>query len=78
MEIQKIYKLQDTNNLNKVFKHQKSEDFCGLKVSTETFKPKSVINNIQVPGMTRKGNAGLPIFSKKNYRPTKGGFIYVI
>jgi uncharacterized LabA/DUF88 family protein len=35
-------------------------------VQEKTYKPEKVSNNIQVPGMVRKGNAGFPILSKEN------------
>ncbi len=34
-------------------------------VNQNAFKSEKIINNIQVPGMARKGNAGLPIHSKE-------------
>lgn len=33
--------------------------------SQKVYKPKNIINNIQVPSMTHKGNAGLPIYSNE-------------
>ncbi len=62
MELQKAYKLQKNDNISMLpGDPEGSPDESFLY---KVFKFEEVINNIQVPDMTRKGNAGLPIFSK--------------
>jgi uncharacterized LabA/DUF88 family protein len=60
--LQKVYKSQNNPNISMFPGDPKgSPDDLQDKI----FKSKEAINDIQVPGMTRKGNAGLPIHSKK-------------
>ncbi|MDP3026798.1 MAG: NYN domain-containing protein [Nanoarchaeota archaeon] len=64
MEKEKIYKSVNVDN-NNIYPGNPQglpdESFQG-----KIFKPERIVNNIQVPGMARKGNAGLPIPSEEH------------
>jgi len=75
MAKENIYKLLNADN-NSIFPGNPQGLPDESLPQEKTYKPEKIVNNIQVPGMTRKGNAGLPILSKikqKVYKPRNFG-----